>query len=126
MPSLVARNIDIEYVAIKRKKKGQEKYSERTTSMVIEINILHKAKWISLGRFSFSNVHDILLEGNTTDQDKLKRLVDIKYKGNTPDRTLSNSSSMAFKSTIANTKLVAFGKTFEQASPYMMYYSDYS
>ena len=80
---------------------------------------------ISLGKFHYEDVYNHLAGGNTTLQDNLEELVMNKWKGYGSDRTLDDTAYVRLQADVRNDVLVAFGKRFKSASPYMMYYSNY-
>lgn len=119
--SMVARNINVTYSMVRRGNKGRSRYGAGENDILIRMTITHKARNLRLGTFTLTQIESLL---GKTDSNfiKLKTLASESAKGLDGDRSSSKTNSV-LTSTIANTKLVAWAKTFPDSAPYMMMYS---
>lgn len=120
--TLVNRTVDVFYTMIRRSSKvgGREKRGPGEDFVLVAMDMEHKKRNLRLGEFTLEQLEKLL--GKThTDYVKILEIADKFADG---DKSVSTSTTRISGSVNSN-DLVTWGKTFKQAYPYMMYYSNY-
>tara|TARA_R110002020_G_scaffold220479_1_gene428411 strand:- start:250 stop:624 length:375 start_codon:yes stop_codon:yes gene_type:complete len=122
MGSIVSRTVTTHYSMVRRAAKGKDRYGKGEDKISVQFVMLHKGKKIRLGTFPLEAMAALLGTGDA-DYIKMVDFASNAKKGVDGDRSSSVANS-AWSSTILNTKLIPWSKTYKSASPYMMYYSN--